>query len=90
MWVCVAVLYCVSVECEVPECWIVEETRRKFALMMQEFSTQGTEDTAYITHTITRTLLQNSRSVEKPLTIYYSQPDEALTSPSCSPLSLYA
>lgn len=61
MWVCVAVLYCVSVECEVPECWIVEETRRKFALMMQEFSTQGTEDTAYITYYH----LYNSNSITK-------------------------
>ena len=25
-----------------PECWILDETRRKFALMMQEVSSQGT------------------------------------------------
>ena len=30
-----------AVESEVPECWIIEETRRKFAMMMQEVSSQG-------------------------------------------------
>ena len=29
-------------DAEVPECWILDETRRKFALMMQEVSSQGT------------------------------------------------
>lgn len=31
-------------QCEIPECWILEETRRKFALMMQEVSTQKSEE----------------------------------------------
>lgn len=31
-----------TAEAEVPECWILDETRRKFALMMQEMSSQGT------------------------------------------------
>lgn len=30
-----------AVEADVPETWIIEESRRKFASMMQEFSAQG-------------------------------------------------
>lgn len=53
---------------EIPECWIVEETRRKFALMMQEVSTQGKSEEE-VKKMITKENFEKYREIAYPQTV---------------------
>ena len=55
-------------QAEIPECWILEETRRKFALMMQEVSTQGKSEEE-VKKMITKENFEKYREIALPGTI---------------------
>jgi len=55
-------------QAEIPECWIQEETRRKFALMMQEVSTQGKSEEE-VKNMITKDNFEKYREIALPGTV---------------------